>query len=72
MNTPKYQPNQILFDLMVHDVDMQVFTAKVKSMSGGVITQSMFEFIYETLVVNNYNCAILSIATNTESNEEQE
>ena len=72
MNNPKYQPNQILLDLMAHDIDFQAFTVKVKSMSGGVITQSMFEFIYETLVVNNYNSQILSVSTNTESAKEQE
>lgn len=70
MTSIKYNPNHILNDLEANNIDLETFSAKVKSMSGGVITQPMFEFIYETLVVNNYNMDVLiGSAENQEETE---
>ena len=59
MNNFKYDYRDILSDLADHGVDLESFEVKVRQMSGGVLNQSMFEFVYETLVLNNYSIELL-------------
>ena len=59
MFQPKYNYRFVLEDLKEHNVDLQKFSNKVLQMSGGTINHSIFEFIYEVLVVNNYNIDLL-------------
>lgn len=54
-----YDYRDILSDLAEHGVDLKAFEAKVRRMSGGELYQSMFEFVYETLVLNNYSIELL-------------
>lgn len=56
----KYDFREVLQDLADHNVDITRFEEKcVKMSGGGSINQHMFEFIYETIVVNNYNIDVL-------------
>lgn len=53
---PKYEPNAVIQDLKNHNVDIDKFEEVIKRMNGVALTnQAMFEFIYESIVVNNYN-----------------
>jgi len=56
MYQPKYDYKAVIQDLKDHNVDIKDFQKKCQQMSGGEkIDQAMFEFIYECLVLNNYN-----------------
>lgn len=60
MYKPKYDYKAVIQDIQEHGVNISKFKQKCQQMSGGeTIQQSMFEFIYECLVVNNYNIDIM-------------
>jgi len=59
MYQPKYDYKFIIQDLKDHNVDLKKFELKVKQMSqSDTMNQMMFEFIYDTLKINNYNINI--------------
>lgn len=56
----KYDYRAILQDLDDHNIDIKKFELKCKKISGcETMNQHMFEFLYETLVVNNYNSDLI-------------
>ena len=60
MYQPKYDYKFIIQDLKDHNVDLKKFELKVKKMSkSDTMNQAMFELIYETIKINNYNINLL-------------
>lgn len=55
---PKYDPADVIDDLKAHNVDIDQFEAVLLRMNGGASSQSMFEFIYDTVRLNNYKMEI--------------
>lgn len=56
---PKYDPAYIKADLESHNVDIEQFEVVIKRMNGGAVTnQFMFEFIYDTIRINNYKMEV--------------
>jgi len=56
---PKYDPTDVIDDLKAHNVDIDQFEAVLLRMNGGSVTnQFMFDFIYDTIRINNYKMEV--------------
>lgn len=56
---PKYNPKSIIEDLNNNNVDLEKFENIIKRLNNGsVFNQQVFEFVYESLVINKYNTDI--------------
>lgn len=55
MYQPKYDYRDALQDLRNHGIDIEEFKKRLEKISGGTVyNQAMFDFLYLTIVVNNY------------------
>ncbi|MGJ7553380.1 hypothetical protein ACSFBI_05260 [Variovorax sp. RB3P1] len=48
----KYDPTDVIDDLKAHNVDIDQFEAVLLRMNGGASSQSISEFIYDTVRLN--------------------